>query len=84
SGHGSSERRSRLDWLMLPLNKENRLHNRRAYDSNSTESWPYPKYGYGQRALVESQISRIKRCIGARLLTRNIESQQREGVIIAN
>ncbi|MEX3640522.1 hypothetical protein AB3X89_40760, partial [Paraburkholderia sp. BR14320] len=23
------------------------------------------KYGYGQRALVESQISRIKRCIGA-------------------
>ncbi|MEM5372799.1 transposase [Paraburkholderia azotifigens] len=42
------------------------------------------KYGYGQRALVEAQISRIKRCIGARLLTRNIESQQREGVIIAN
>ncbi|KWC24969.1 transposase [Burkholderia ubonensis] len=42
------------------------------------------KYGYGQRALVESQISRIKRCIGARLLTRRLESQQREGVIIAN
>ncbi|NRO99741.1 transposase [Paraburkholderia sp. NMBU_R16] len=42
------------------------------------------KYGYGQRALVEAQISRIKRCIGARLLTRKIESQQREGVIIAN
>jgi hypothetical protein len=42
------------------------------------------KYGYGQRALVESQISRIKRCIGARLLTRLLESQQREGVIIAN
>ncbi len=42
------------------------------------------KYGYGQRALVEAQISRIKRCIGARLLTRKTESQQREGVIIAN
>lgn len=42
------------------------------------------KYGYGQRALVESQISRIKRCIGARLLTRRLDSQQREGVIIAN
>jgi hypothetical protein len=26
------------------------------------------KYGYGLRALVESQISRIKRCIGAKLL----------------
>ncbi|MFP4896980.1 transposase [Paraburkholderia sp. EG304] len=42
------------------------------------------KYGYGQRALVEAQISRIKRCIGARLLTRKTESQQREGAIIAN
>lgn len=29
-------------------------------------------------------IARIKRCIGARLLTRRLESQQREGVIIAN
>ncbi|MFL9989219.1 transposase [Paraburkholderia sediminicola] len=42
------------------------------------------KYRYGQRTLVESQISPIKRCIGARLLTRRLESQQREGVIIAN
>ncbi len=42
------------------------------------------KYGYGQRARVESQISRIKRCIGSRLLTRRLESQQREGVIIGN
>ncbi|WP_232482342.1 hypothetical protein, partial [Burkholderia ubonensis] len=42
------------------------------------------KYGYGKRALVEAQISRIKRCTGARLLTRRLESQQREGVIIAN
>ncbi|MFM0515735.1 hypothetical protein P0D80_51550, partial [Paraburkholderia sp. RL17-373-BIF-A] len=26
------------------------------------------QYGYGKRSLVEAQISRIKRCIGARLL----------------
>ncbi|WP_232487679.1 transposase, partial [Burkholderia ubonensis] len=42
------------------------------------------KDGYGKRARVEAQISRIKRCIGSRLLTRRLESQQREGVIIAN
>jgi hypothetical protein len=43
------------------------------------------KYGYGgRRALVEAQISRIKRCLGARLLTRRLDSPQREGVIIAN
>src|ERR1039457_3569167 len=42
------------------------------------------KYGYGQRSLVEAQISRIKRCIGATLLTQKIASQEREGVIIAN
>jgi hypothetical protein len=44
----------------------------------------HKKYGYGQRSLVESQISRIKRCIGSTLLTRKIGSQEREGVIIAN
>jgi len=27
---------------------------------------------------------RIKRCIGAKLLTQEIESQEREGVVIAN
>ncbi|WP_196493110.1 hypothetical protein [Burkholderia territorii] len=37
------------------------------------------KFGYGQRALVEEQISRIKRCIGERLLTQRLESHQREG-----
>ncbi|MGC3030498.1 IS5 family transposase [Burkholderia sp. DN3021] len=42
------------------------------------------KYGYGKRARGEAQISWIKRCIGSRLLTRRFESQQREGVIIAN
>jgi hypothetical protein len=42
------------------------------------------KYGYGVRSLVESQISRIKRCIGSTLLTQKIESQKIEGVIIAN
>jgi hypothetical protein len=44
----------------------------------------HKKYGYGLRSRVEAQISRIKRCIGSRLLTRKPESQQREGVIIAN
>jgi hypothetical protein len=44
----------------------------------------HKKYGYGLRSLVEAQISRIKRCIGATLLTQKIESQEREGVIIAN
>ncbi|WP_217591381.1 transposase [Burkholderia sp. GbtcB21] len=31
------------------------------------------KYGYGKRALVEAQITRIKRCIGSRLPTRRFE-----------
>jgi hypothetical protein len=44
----------------------------------------HKKYGYGQRSLVEAQISRVKRCIGSTLLTRKIGSQEREGVIIAN
>lgn len=44
----------------------------------------HKKYGYGFRALVEAQISRIKRCIGDSLKTQRIESQKREGVIIAN
>jgi hypothetical protein len=42
------------------------------------------KYGYGLRSLVEAQISRIKRCIGERLLTRRTSSQENEGVVIAN
>lgn len=44
----------------------------------------HKKYGYGVRALVEAQISRIKRCIGATLLTQKIASPESEGVIIAN
>jgi len=44
----------------------------------------HKKYGYGARALVEAQISRIKRCIGYTLRTQKIESQQREGIIIGN
>ena len=44
----------------------------------------HKKYGYGSRALVESQISRIKRSIGCSLKTQKIESQKREGVTIAN
>ncbi|WP_198027147.1 transposase [Candidatus Paracaedibacter symbiosus] len=44
----------------------------------------HKKYGYGLRALVEAQISRIKRCIGSSLKTQKIESQKREGIIIAS
>jgi hypothetical protein len=42
------------------------------------------KYGYGLRSLVEAQISRIKRCVGERLLTQKIASQENEGVVIGN
>ena len=42
------------------------------------------KYDYGLRSLVEAQISRIKRCIGATLLTQKPESQKREGIGVAN
>lgn len=44
----------------------------------------FKKYGYGKRELVESQISRIKRCIGSTLLTQKTESQRIEGIIISN
>ncbi|MEX3683071.1 transposase [Paraburkholderia sp. BR14320] len=44
----------------------------------------HKKYGYGVRSLAEAQISRIKRCIGERLLTQELVSQEGEGVIIAN
>jgi len=44
----------------------------------------HKKYGYGLRALVEAQISRIKRCIGTNFKTQKIESQENEGTIIGN
>ncbi|MGF6652945.1 hypothetical protein OKW34_003534 [Paraburkholderia youngii] len=44
----------------------------------------HKKYGYGVRSLVEAQISRIKRCIGERLLTQELASQEGEGIVIAN
>lgn len=44
----------------------------------------HKKYGYGVRSLVESQISRIKRCIGISLQTQRLSSQKREGIIISN
>jgi hypothetical protein len=44
----------------------------------------HKKYGYGVRALVEAQFSRIKRCIGSSLKTIKIESQKREAIIIGN
>ncbi|WP_342259680.1 IS4/IS5 family transposase [Candidatus Tisiphia endosymbiont of Metellina segmentata] len=44
----------------------------------------HKKYGYGKRLLVESQISRIKRCIGSSLLIQTTDSQQLKGITIAN
>lgn len=44
----------------------------------------YKKYCYGIRALIEAQISRIKRCIGDTLLTKKISSQKREAIVITN
>lgn len=36
----------------------------------------HKKYGYGVRAFVEAQISRIKRCIGSSLKTQRIVSDR--------
>ena len=44
----------------------------------------HKKYGYLLRALIESQFSRIKRCIGSNLLTENDTSKKAEGIIIGN
>jgi hypothetical protein len=44
----------------------------------------HKKYGYGIRALVEAQFSRIKRCIGSSLLTERDSSKKTEGIIIGN
>ena len=44
----------------------------------------HKKYGYGSRALIEAQFSRIKRCIGSSLLTERDNSKKTEGIIIGN
>lgn len=44
----------------------------------------HKKYGYGVRAIVEAQFSRIKRCIGYSLLTERDNSKKTEGIIIGN
>ena len=44
----------------------------------------HKRYNYGKRSLVESQFSRIKRCVGSSLLTQKTASQKQEGNIIAN
>lgn len=44
----------------------------------------HKKYGYGIRALIEAQFSRIKRCIGSSLLTEKDSSKKTEGIIIGN
>jgi len=74
--------------------------NHAVVDPNNPESWHskivqyikdkgnvyafYKKCGYGKRALVESQNSRIKRCIGNSLVTQRTSSQTIEGKVIAN
>jgi len=56
-----------------------------AYIQEKGTVYPFhKKYGYGLRSLVESQISRIKRCIGSTLLTRKIPAQKNESIMIAN
>lgn len=52
-------------------------------DKGTIYAW-HKKTGYGIRSRVEAQISRIKRCIGDRLLTQRTASRKNEGVTIAN
>ena len=44
----------------------------------------HKKYGYGLRSLVEAEISRLKRCLGDSFQTQKLESQKKEGIIMAN
>ena len=44
----------------------------------------HKKYDYCLHSLVEAQISRTNRCIDATLLTQKLESQEREGIGVAN
>ena len=66
--------------------KENtRWHNQQVqYIQDKSIYAFHKKYEYGLRSLVDAQISRIKRCIGATLLTQKLEAQKREGIVVAN
>jgi hypothetical protein len=52
-------------------------------DKGTVYAW-HKKQGYGIRSNIEAQFSRVKRCIGDRLLTKRTASRKHEGVIIAN
>jgi IS5 family transposase len=65
--------------------KQNRWHDQLVRYLKEKGQYAFQnKYGYGLRARVEAQFSRIKRCIGDTLLTRRIASQTQEGRAIAN
>lgn len=38
----------------------------------------HKRYGYSRRALIEANISRIKRCISSTRLTQKVSSQKKE------
>jgi hypothetical protein len=42
----------------------------------------HKKYGYGVRALVEAQISRIKRCIGSSLKTKGLNPKSERASLL--
>ncbi|ABE36570.1 transposase, IS4 family [Paraburkholderia xenovorans LB400] len=64
---------------------QNRWHDQLVCYRNEKGQYAFQnKYGYGLRARVEAQFSRIKRCLGDALLTRRIASQVQEGLVIAN
>ena len=44
----------------------------------------HKKYGYGIRALIAAQFSRIKLFIGSSFLTEKDNSKKTEGIIIGN
>ncbi|WP_421234128.1 transposase [Aeromonas jandaei] len=44
----------------------------------------HKKYGYGVRAKVEAQFSRLKRCLGENLKLRRDSSRRNEGIVIVN
>ncbi|WP_421253912.1 transposase [Aeromonas jandaei] len=44
----------------------------------------HKKYGYGVRAKVEAQFSRLKRCLGENLKLRRDSSRRNEGIVMVN
>jgi hypothetical protein len=44
----------------------------------------HKKYGYGVRAKVEVQFSRLRRCLGENLKLRRGSSRRNEGIVMVN